>query len=83
MTRLFRNPNIKVGDKVRIHAEPVQPVQPVEFMDIFPNPEEVGSVVVVTAIHTYENSPSLDYDVDYTFPNGSRDFCDSQFLEIV
>lgn len=80
MTRLFRNPNIKVGDKVRIHAEPVQPV---EFMDIFPNPEEVGSVVVVTAIRTYENDTSLDHDVNYTFPNGGRDFCDSQFLEIV
>ena len=80
MTRLFRNPNIMVGDKVRIHAEPVQPV---EFIGIFPNPEEVGSVVVVTAVSTYEKNTSLDYDVDYTFPDGSHDFCDSQYLEIV
>lgn len=80
MTRLFRNPNIKVGDKVRIHARPVHPMG---FMGIFPCSEEVGSVVVVVAIHTYENNTSLDYAVDYTFPNGSRDFCDSQFLEIL
>lgn len=80
MTRLFRNPNIKVGDKVRIHAEPVQPVG---FMDVYPAPDEVGLVVVVIAIRTYENNTSLDYDVDYQFPNGSRDFCDSQFLEVV
>lgn len=80
MTRLFRNPNIKVGDKVRIHAEPVQPIG---ILSIEPNPDEVGLVVVVTAVLTYEHSPSLDYDVDYKLPDGSQDFCDSQFLEIV
>lgn len=80
MTRLFRNPNIKIGDKVRIHAEPVQPIN---FLGIYPNPEEVGAVVVVTDIRTYWKNTSLDYDVDYEYPNGSKDFCDSQFLEIV
>lgn len=80
MTRLFRNPNIKVGDTVRIHAKPIRPIG---IISIEPKPDDVGLVVVVTAISTYENSTSLDYDVDYKFPNGSQDLCDSQFLEIV
>lgn len=80
MTRLFRNPNIKVGDKVRIHARPVHPVG---IMGIEPSPEEAGSVVVVTSITTYEANTSLDYDADYKYPDGRQDFCDSQFLEIV
>ena len=80
MTRLFRNPNIKVGDKVRIHAKPLRPVG---ILSIEPSPEVVGSTVVVTAIHTYENNTSLDYDVDCRFPNGSHDLCDSQFLEVI
>lgn len=79
MTRLFRNPNIKVGDKVHIHAEPVQPIG---FLGVFPNPDEVGSVAVVTAIITYA-AIALDYDVYYKFPNGHHDLCDSQFLEVV
>lgn len=80
MTRLFRNPNIKVGDKVRIHAEPVHPVR---MLSIEPSPEEVGLVVVVTAVSIYDEAVSLDYDVNYRLANGAYCLCDSQFLEIV
>ena len=88
MTRLLRNPNIKVGDKVRIHAEPVHPIG---IISIEPSPEEVGSVAVVTAVITYDYDTSLDYDydtsldydADYRLEDGSYHFCDSQFLEIV
>ncbi len=80
MTRLFRNPNIMVGDKVRIHAEPVQPMG---FLGIYPNPEEVGAVVVVTAITVYGANTSLDYDAHYRMADGSYSYCDSQFLEVV
>ena len=80
MNRLFRNPNIKVGDKVRIHAEPVQPIG---FLGVFPNPEEVGSVGVVAAIDTYDAATSLDYDAHYRLADGSYSYCDSQFLEVV
>lgn len=79
MTRLFRNPNIKVGDKVRIHAEPVQPIG---FLSVFPSPDEVGSVVIVTAINTYA-AIALDYDAHYRLADGSYSFCDCQYLEIV
>lgn len=80
MTRLFRNPNIKIGDKVRIHAEPVQPIG---NNIISPKPEEVGSVGVVAAINTYDAATSLDYDAHYRMADGSYSYCDSQFLEIV
>lgn len=80
MTRLFRNPNIQVGDKVRIHAEPVHPIG---IMSIEPSPEEVGAVATVTSITTYEAETSLDYDADYRLADGSYNLCDSQFLEIV
>lgn len=80
MTRLFRNPNIKVGDKVRIHAEPIQPVG--RFLGMCPDPEEVGSVAVVTAVNTYNYDTSLDYDADYRLADGSYGSCDVQFLEI-
>ena len=79
MTRLFRNPNIKVGGKVRIHAAAVQPIG---FLGVSPKPEEVGSVVVVAAINTYA-AIALDYDAHYRLADGSYSFCDSQFLEIV
>lgn len=80
MTRLFRNPNIKVGDKVRIHAKPIQPTG---FFSVYPEPEEVGSVGVVTAINTYDEAVSLDYDAHYRLADGSYGYCDSQFLEVV
>lgn len=80
MTRLFRNPNIKVGDKVRIHAEPIQPLG---IISIEPPPEDVGQVVTVTAVLIYEDNTSLDYDVDYRLPEGGYEICDSQFLEVV
>ena len=80
MTRLFRNPNIMVGDKVRIHAEPVQPMG---LQVISPKPEEVGSVGVVTVVSTYDEAVSLDYDINYRLEDGSYHLCDSQFLEVV
>ena len=80
MTRLFRNPNIKVGDKVRIHAEPIQPNG---FLDVSPEPEEVGSIGVVTAINTYYEAVSLDYDARYRLADGSYGCCDCQYLEVV
>lgn len=80
MTRLFRNPNIKVGDKVRIHAKPVHPLR---TLSIAPEPDEVGLVVVVTAVSIYDEAVSLDYDVNYRLENGAYRLCDSQFLEIV
>lgn len=80
MSRLFRNPNIKVGDTVRIHAEPVQPIG---IISIEPSPEAVGQVATVTAVFIYESDTTLDYDVDYRLPSGVYESCDSQFLEIV
>lgn len=80
MARLFRNPNIKVGDKVRIHAEPVQPIR---TLSMAPKPDEVGLVVVVTAVSTYDEAVSLDYDISYRLEDGSYHLCDSQFLEVV
>lgn len=80
MTRLFRNPNIKVGDTVRIHAEPVRPLT---ISSIEPSPKTVGQVATVTAVLIYEHNTSLDYDMDYKLPNGRYECCDSQFLEVV
>lgn len=83
MTRQYRNPNLKVGQQVRIYLEPADArgetmLQPDERLE--GRIAKVVNVDIDDSITQYEYD---DFDADLILDCGRMVYVDSQYLEIL